>query len=82
MLEINVEDYNLILLEDCGYNSILHAVLLHNEENVEAFQYAIYEAKEKHEEDIAKYGDDWEYISQELADFDYIDLDVYDTLDY
>ena len=83
MLEIDIENYNLILLRDSeDFNKILHAVLLECTENVDDFQDAINNAKVKHEEDIAKYGDDWQFISQELADFDYIDLDVYDYLDF
>ncbi len=90
-LEIDTENYNLILLRDYNlillrdsedFNKILHAVLLECTENVDDFQDAINNAKEKHEEDIAKYGDDWQFISQELGDFDYIDLDVYDYLDF
>lgn len=82
MLEIDIEEYNLFLLQGYGENKIFRAILLHNEEDANAFQDTIDEAKEKYEDEISKNGNDWEYISRDLAKFDYIDLDVYDTLYY
>ena len=82
MLEINIEDYNLVLLQGYDEKNIFRAILLHNEEDVEAFQDAINKAKVKYEREISENGNDWEYISRCLSDFDYIDLNVYDKLYY
>lgn len=70
---INLNDYRAIYLRDSLDAEIYGVILLNIKEDVEDFQYAITEAKEKHQKEIDIYGDDWHFISQELDDFDYID---------
>lgn len=75
--------YTLITLRD-SYNNdnILGAVLLNNKHNIQDFQNAIYKAKDKHSDEIYEYGNDWEYISQDLEDFDYIEVGCYESKNY
>lgn len=73
-LEILDNDYRLVGLRDsCDYDSILGVVYLNNKHSIQDFQNAIYKAKEKRQEEIYEFGEDWTIISQELGDFDYIE---------
>jgi hypothetical protein len=58
---------------------VLGAVYLNKKHSIQDFQNAIYQAKEKRQEEINEYGDDWSFISEELDDFDYFEVDSYDT---
>lgn len=79
-LEDIEENYTLVSLVDCwDRDNVLGAIYLNKKHSIQDFQNAIYDAKEKREEDINKYGDDWSYISEELGDFDYFEVDSYDT---
>lgn len=75
--------YTLITLRD-SYNNdnVLGAVLLNNKHSIQDFQNAIYKAKDKHSDEIYEYGNDWEYISQDLEDFDYIEVGCYESKNY
>ena len=73
-LEYLEDNYRLVGLRDsCDYDNILGIVYLNNKHNIQDFQNAIYKAKEKREDDIYNFGEDWTIISQELGDFDYIE---------
>jgi hypothetical protein len=68
-------NYRLVALRDsCDYDNVLGAVYLNNKHSIQDFQNAIYKAKEKREDDIYEFGDDWSIISEELEDFDYIEI--------
>jgi len=60
---------------------VLGVILLHNKHSINELQDAINKAKEKWADEINEYGDDWYYISQELEDFDYMDVE-YDADEY
>ena len=80
------KNYRLVALRDSyDNNDILGAVYLNKKHNIQDFQNAIYKAKQKREKDISEFGDDWSYISEELTDFDYIEIetDLYeDSVEY
>ena len=82
-LEEIENNYTLIALRD-SYNkdNILGVVYLNNKHNIQDFQNAIYKAKEKRADEIYEYGDDWSFISEELTDFDYIEVGCYECEDY
>ena len=72
-----LDSYRVVLLKDSyDEETLLKVILLNNKHGVKDFQNAIYDAKEKYKEDIQKYGDDWQFISQGLEDFDYIEVDL------
>lgn len=67
---INLNDYQLVFLRDTNM-----VILLNTKHTVEEFQEEVNRAKEKAQDDIKKYGDDWYFISQNISkDFDYIEL--------
>lgn len=67
---INLNDYQLVFLRDTNM-----VILLNKKHTVEEFQEEVNRAKEKAQDDIKKYGDDWYFISQNISkDFDYIEL--------
>lgn len=68
-MKINLDDYRLEEIEN--YNVKL---LLNNKHKLEDFENAIIKAVKNHQEEINEYGDDWCYISQDLDEFDYIEL--------
>lgn len=69
---INIADYFAVPLLDCDT-----VLLLNKKHTVQEFQEEVNKAKEKAKEDIAKYGDAWEYIQMNMSkDFDYIELCV------
>ena len=77
------ENYRLVALVDSWDNDkILGVIYLNNKHSLEDFQDAIYKAKEKREDDIYEYGKDWEFISEELDDFDYIETNAELNGDY
>ena len=82
-LEELESNYTLIALRDSYDNdNILGVVYLNNKHSIQDFQNAIYKAKEKRADEIYEYGDDWTYISEELTDFDYIEVGCYECEDY
>lgn len=89
-LEEIKENYRLVSLtngdfikRDCyDEDKTLGMVYLNNKHSIQDFQNAIYKARDKHSNEIYKYGNDWEYISQDLGDFDYIEVDCYEKRDY
>lgn len=82
-LEELESNYTLIALRDSYDNdSVLGVVYLNNKHSIQDFQNAIYKAKEKRADEIYEYGDDWTYISEELTDFDYIEVGCYECEDY
>ena len=82
-LEELESNYTLIALRDSYDNdNVLGVVYLNNKHSIQDFQNAIYKAKEKRADDIYTYGDDWTYISEELTDFDYIEVGCYECEDY
>ena len=79
-LEDIEKEYTLVSLVDCcDRDEVLGAVYLNNKHSLKDFQNAIYKAKEKRADEIYEYGDDWSFISEELDDFDYFEVDNYDT---
>lgn len=67
---INLNDYQLVFLRDTNM-----VILLNKKHTVEEFQEEVNRAKEKAQDDILKYGDDWYFISQNISkNFDYIEL--------
>lgn len=79
-LEEIENNYTLIVLRDSyDKDNILGAVYLNKKHSIQDFQNAIYKAKEKRADEINEYGDDWSFISEELDDFDYFEVDNYDT---
>lgn len=82
-LEELENNYTLIALRDSYDNdNVLGVVYLNNKHSIQDFQNAIYKAKEKRADEIYEYGDDWTYISEELTDFDYIEVGCYECEDY
>ena len=82
-LEELESNYTLIALRDSYDNdNVLGVVYLNNKHSIQDFQNAIYKAKEKRADEIYEYGDDWTYISEELTDFDYIEVGCYECEDY
>ena len=71
---MKIEDYRLLALCEIGFEEPIWAILLHKDVNVDAFQKAIDDARVKYEEEIDKNGNDWEYISRDLGNFDYVRL--------
>lgn len=77
------KNYRLVSLRDsCDYDNVLGAVYLNNKHSLQDFQNAIYKAKKKRADEIYEYGDDWSFISEELTDFDYIEVGRYEREDY
>lgn len=75
--------YSLVLLKDCNEFDCLGAVMLNTQKHtIGEFQGAIDDAREKHYEDIQLWGNDWEFIKEELTNFDYIELNYNDKDDY
>ena len=73
--ELLENNYRLVAVKDsCDYENVLGAVYLNKKHSIQDFQNAIYKAKEKRQDDIYEYGDDWAIITQELGDFDYIEI--------
>ena len=68
------ENYNLVELKDCDNWSTDRILLLNKKHSIEDFQDAIYKAKDNHEEERLTYGNDWEYISEDLDSFDYYEI--------
>lgn len=67
---INLNDYQIVFLCDTD-----NVILLNKKHTIEEFQEEVNRAKEKAQDDILKYGDDWYFISQNISeDFDYIEL--------
>ena len=82
-MEIDLNNYRIVKIYDNYDWEITGALLLNNKHNVEDFRKAIHKAKEKHEEDIYNYGFDWEYIEEELDNFDYYKFDFGESyIDY
>ena len=82
-LEEIENNYTLIALKDSYDNdNVLGVVYLNNKHSIQDFQNAIYKAKEKRADEIYEYGDDWSFISEELTDFDYIEVGCYECEDY
>lgn len=82
-LEEIENNYTLIALRDSyDKDNILGVVYLNNKHSIQDFQNAIYKAKEKRADEIYEYGDDWSFISEELTDFDYIEVGCYECKDY
>lgn len=66
------DNYNIVELRDCYNDEPVSTILLNKKHSIEDFQDAINKAKEKHGDDIQKYGNDWEFIEEELDGFDYM----------
>lgn len=89
ILGINIQDlialikdnYNVVELRDCYDEEVVNIIMLNKKHSIEDFQDAINKAKEKHQDDIQKYGDDWSWIEEELDDFDYTTFGI-DDADY
>lgn len=70
-------NYRLVVLRDsCDYDNVLGAVYLNYKHSIQDFQNAINKAKEKRQDEIYEFGDDWSIISEELGDFDYFEVDT------
>lgn len=82
-MKIDLNDYRVVELRDSYDNdNILGVVLLNNKHTIDDFQNAIYKAKEEWKNEIYEYGCDWEFISRLLEDFDYIELNMDDYVEY
>ena len=82
-MKINLNDYRIVELRDSYDNdNILGMILLNNKHNIQDFQNAVNQAKEKRRKEIDEYGDDWTYISEELRDYDYIEIGADDYITY
>lgn len=82
-MEEILDTYSLVLLKDCNEFNCLGAVMLNTKEHtIDEFQGAINDAREKHAEDIELWGNDWEFIKEELTNFDYFELNYNDKADY
>lgn len=82
-MKINLNDYRVVELRDSyDDDDILGMILLNNKHSIQDFQNAVNQAKEKRREEIDEYGDDWNFISEELGYFDYIDIDSDDYITY
>lgn len=77
-MNINLEKYYITQLKDYNNNTIDLIILLNKKHSINEFQKAINDAKDNHYEDIQENGDDWYYISQELENFDYIEIALND----
>lgn len=82
IFEIIDDNYNIVELRDCWDDKPVSTIFLNKKHSIDDFQDAINKSKEKHEEEISKYGNDWEYIEQELDDFDYMIIDFDDARYY
>lgn len=71
-----MEDYRAIIIRDCSdYSSILGIIMLNNINSIESFQKEIDRIKEEKHEEIAKYGDDFEIIKENIStDFDWFKI--------
>lgn len=75
-LEEIEKEYTLVSLVDSYDNDkTLGGIYLNKKHSIDDFQKAIYKAKLKRAEEINAYGDDWSFISEELDDFDYFEID-------
>lgn len=82
-MNINLDNYNVVKMIDNYDWTITGVILLNNKHNIDDFRDAIKQAKIKHEDDIYEYGCDWDFIEQELDDYDYIVLDfTSDSVEY
>lgn len=68
------EDYNLVDIQDWETGKTDRTILLNKKHSIEDFQDAIYKAKDNHEEERLTFGNDWDYISEDLEDFDYYEI--------
>ena len=71
MLEMIENNYDIVELRDSYDGEPVSTLFLNKKHSIGEFQDAIDKAKEKHAKDIYLYGNDWEYIEQELDMFDY-----------
>jgi hypothetical protein len=78
---VNLDNYNVVRVIDDYDNTITGVILLNNKHNVEEFRKDITNAKNKHIEEIIEYGCDWDYIEQELENYDYYMLS-FESNDY
>lgn len=81
---VNLNDYQLLKLCDASDHREEYGFILLNitKHSIKDFQHAIYNAKQKHAEEIEIWGDDWEFIKSELSDFDYYELGFNSMHDY
>lgn len=76
-------NYRLVELRDsCDYENVIGAVYLNYKHSIQDFQNAINKAKEKRQDEIYEFGDDWSIISEELGNFDYFETDTNASEDY
>ena len=77
-IKIDLDNDRLVNVRDSSEKVFYGAFLLNNKHSINDFQNAIYEARNKHEEEIEENGDDWVYIFGDklFENFDYIELSV------
>lgn len=82
-MKIDLNNYRVVELRDSyDDDTTLGMILLNNKHSIQDFQNAVNQAKEKRREEIDEYGDDWTYISEELRDYDYIEIGADDYITY
>ena len=83
-MKIDLDNYSFVLLMDSSEPYVCYgAVMLNTKRHtIGEFQKAIIDASEKHEKDIEDNGCDWEYIKEELTNFDYFEIDYDFDNDY
>lgn len=70
-----LDNYRIIGLKDCSTDEINTLIALNKKHTVEEFQNEINRVKNKFEEEILEYGDDWAIISENISDeFDWFEL--------
>lgn len=76
-MKVDLDNYVAYTLKDCNnYESNLGAILLNKKHKVEEFQEEINRVKEKFEDEISQYGDDWSIITENIDEkFDWLELD-------
>lgn len=77
---VDLSNYEVFTLRDVQDTEMIYNIILLNKKHsAQEFQKAINNGKEKHAEEIGLWGCDWEYIKEELGDFDFIELSYDDS---
>ena len=79
-MEELLKNYRAVMIRDCNEPEIIYTTIMLNwKHKVKDFEDAIYDAKIRHEEEIAEFGDDLEYILNDeklVSEFDWFVLDM------
>lgn len=77
-MNISLDDYKILILRDSSDFDVSYGAVMLNikKHTIEEFQNTIYNARIKYEKEIEENGNDWEYIKEELVNFDYFEIDL------